>query len=143
MCKGNDVICEVISFVEDAIKMRTKYQNLDMGVFFINKLFGRGLDSKLKKDAFVCIYEGVCDLEFKDRVEPQFTESDVLQLFGRSSRQQSQGKGCFYMIGDPTGGLDGWNEIKSRSVARNDDGGKVLKLIYDKLKQVDVQQFLA
>ena len=47
------------------------------------------------------------------------------------------------MIGDPTGGLDGWNEIKSRSVARNDDGGKVLKLIYDKLKQVDVKQFLA
>ena len=87
MCKGNDVVCEVISFVDDAIKMRTKYQNLDMGVFFINKLFGRGLDSKLKKDAFVCIYEGVCDLEFKDKVEPQFTESDVLQLFGRSSRQ--------------------------------------------------------
>ena len=42
------------------------------------------------------------------------------------------------MIGDPTGGVDGWNEIKSRSVFRNDDGGKVLKLIYDKLKQVDV-----
>ena len=42
------------------------------------------------------------------------------------------------MIGDPTGGVDGCNEIKSRSVARNDDGGKVLKLIYDKLKQVDV-----
>ena len=47
------------------------------------------------------------------------------------------------MIGDPTGGLDGWNAIKSRSVARNDDGGKVLKLIYNKLKEVDVKQFLA
>jgi hypothetical protein len=82
---------------------------LEKGVFFIMKEFGRGLDPKLKKDAFVCIYEGVCDLEFKDRVEPQFTESEVLQIFGRGSRQQSQGKGCFYMIGDPTGGLDGWN----------------------------------
>jgi hypothetical protein len=82
---------------------------LDTGVFFIMKEFGRGLDAKLKKDAFVCIYEGVCDLEFKDRVEPKLTESDVLQYFGRGSRQQSQGKGCFYMIGDPTGGLDGWN----------------------------------
>ena len=58
-----------------------------MGVFFISKLFGRVLDPKLKKDAFVCIYEGICDLEYKDRVEPQFTESDVLQIFGRSSRQ--------------------------------------------------------
>ena len=123
--------------------MRTKYQNLDSGVFFINKLFGRGLDPKLKKDAFVCVYEGVCDLEYKDRVEPHFTESDILQIFGRSSRQQDQGKGCFYMIGDPTGGVDGWNQIKSRSVSRTDDGGKVLKLIYDKLKKVDMKQFLS
>lgn len=89
ICSQNGVVCKTISSVDDAIKMRTKYQNLDMGVFFIQKEFGRGLDPKLKTDAFVCIYEGVCDLEFKDRVEPQFTESDVLQIFGRSSRQQS------------------------------------------------------
>ena len=87
MCNSSDVVCENIVSVDDAIKMRMKYQNLDMGVFFINKLFGRGLDPKLKKDAFVCIYEGICDLEYKDRVEPQFMESDVLQIFGRSSRQ--------------------------------------------------------
>ena len=91
MCNDNDVVCKIISSVDDAIKMRTKFQNLDMGVFFIQKEFGRGLDPKLKIDAFVCIYEGVCDLEFKDRVEPQFTESEVHQIFGRSSRQQSQG----------------------------------------------------
>ena len=143
MCKSNDVVCEIISSVDDAIKMRTKYQNLDMGVFFIFKLFGRGLDPKLKKDAFVCIYEGACDLEYKDRVEAQFTVSDVLQIFGRSSRQQDQGKGSFYMIGDPTGGVDGWNQIKARSASRTDDGGKVLRLIYDKLKKVDVKQFLS
>ena len=47
------------------------------------------------------------------------------------------------MIGDPTGGVDGWNQIKARSVSRTDDGGKVLRLIYDKLKKVDVKQFLS
>ena len=114
-----------------------------MGVFFIDKLHGRGLDPKLKKDGFVCVYEGACDLEYKDRVEPQFTVSDDLQIFDRSSRQQDQGKGCFYMIGDPTGGVDGWNQIKSRTVNRTDDGGKVLRLIYDKLKKVDVKKFLS
>ena len=62
MCSENDVVCKIISSVDDAIRMRTKFQNLDMGVFFIQKEFGRGLDPKLKTDAFVCIYEGVCDL---------------------------------------------------------------------------------
>ena len=47
------------------------------------------------------------------------------------------------MIGDPTGGVDGWNQIKSRTVNRTDDGGKVLRLIYDKLKKVDVKKFLS
>ena len=42
--------------------------------------------AKLKKDAFVCIYEGGGDLDFANRVQPQFTESDVLQMMGRSSR---------------------------------------------------------
>lgn len=86
MCKDNDVRCESINTEEQAIRMRTEYQTLDMGVFFINKLFGRGLDAKLKKDAFVCIYEAGGDLDFANRVEPQFTESDVLQTMGRSSR---------------------------------------------------------
>ena len=43
------------------------------------------------------------------------------------------------MIGNPTGDIDGWNKIKSRSVTRSDDGGKVLKMIFDTLKKVDVK----
>ena len=71
--------------------MRTKYQTMDQGVWFIPPEFGRGLDAKLKKDAFVCIYEGGGDLNSMYRVEPKFTESDVLQIMGRSSRTQKQG----------------------------------------------------
>ena len=47
------------------------------------------------------------------------------------------------MIGDPTGDIDGWNKIKARTVTRNDDGGKVLKLIFDTLKKVNVKDFLS
>ena len=47
------------------------------------------------------------------------------------------------MIGNPTGDIDGWNKIKSRSVTRSDDGGKVLKMIFDTLKKVDVKKFLS
>ena len=47
------------------------------------------------------------------------------------------------MIGDPTGDIDGWNKIKARSVTRSDDGGKVLKMIFDTLKKVDVKKFLS
>ena len=47
------------------------------------------------------------------------------------------------MIGDPTGDTDGWHTIKARSVIRSDDGGKVLKKIFDTLKRVDVKAFLA
>ena len=143
MCKVSEVIYEYIKTEEQAIKMRTEYRTLETGVFFIKKEFGRGLDAKLKKDAFVCIYEAGGDLDFVNRVQTQFTESIVLQMMGRSSRSQSQGQGCFYMIGDPTGGVDGWHTIKARSVTRNDDGGKVLKMIFDILKKVDVNDFLS
>ena len=47
------------------------------------------------------------------------------------------------MIGDPTGSVDGWDQIKSRSVTRTDDGGLNLKFIFDTLKKVNVKKFLS
>ena len=47
------------------------------------------------------------------------------------------------MIGDPTGSVDSWDQIKSRSVTRTDDGGQVLKSIFETLKRVTVKKFLS
>ena len=70
MCQSSGIIYETITSEEQALSMRTKYQTLEMGVFFINKSFGRGLDAKLKKDAYVCIYEAGGDIDFVNKVKP-------------------------------------------------------------------------
>jgi hypothetical protein len=111
LCDANGIRFDRISTKEQAIKMRTEYKKLETGVFFIKKEFGRGLDAKFKVDAYVCAIESGGDLDSVIRVESNFTESDVLQYFGRSSRSQGQAKGCFYMIGDGTGNIDGWDII--------------------------------
>ena len=61
---------------------------------------------------------------------------------GRGSRSQGQAKGCLYLIGDPTGNIDGWKLIKARTTARNDDGGKTLMMFFDALKTMDLKDFL-
>ena len=62
---------------------------------------------------------------------------------GRGSRSQGQSKGCFYMIGDPTGNIDGWQIIKARTTIQNDDGGKTLRMFFDALKTMDLKDFLS
>ena len=122
--------------------MRTEYRSLESGVFFIMKELGRGLDAKFKVDAFVCVIESGGDLDDRFRVDSEFTESDVLQFMGRGSRSQGQAKGCFYMIGDGTGNIDGWDIVKARPTTQVDDGGKTLKIFFDALKTMDLRSFL-
>ena len=70
ICKDNEIIYETITSEEQALSMRTKYQTLEMGVFFIDKAFGRGFDAKLKKDAYVCIYEAGGDIDSVYKIKP-------------------------------------------------------------------------
>ena len=122
--------------------MRTEYRSLESGVFFIMKELGRGLDAKFKVDAYVCVIESGGDLDNMFRVESDFTESDVLQFMGRGSRSQGQAKGCFYMIADGTGNIDGFDIVKSRVTTQVEDGGKTLKMFFDALKTMDLRSFL-
>jgi hypothetical protein len=142
LCRDNRIKFDLIATKEQAIKMRTEYKSLEAGVFFIKKELGRGLDPKFKADAYVCAIESGGDLDDLNRVESDFTESDVLQFMGRSSRSQGQAKGCFYMIGDSTGNIDGWDIIKARTTVRKDDGGKTLKMFFDALKTMNLKEFL-
>ena len=122
--------------------MRTEHVDAETGVFFLNKEFGRGTDPKFKVNAYVCIYESGGDVNFPLKVPPQFTKSDVLQIFGRGTRDQSQGKGSFYMIGDPTGGKDGWSVVKARTSTQTDSGGINVKMFFDALTKMDLKKFL-
>ena len=86
LCKENGIRSDFITTKEQAIKMRTEYRSLETGVFFIKRELGRGLDPKFKVDAYVCPIESGGDLDDANRVESDFTESDILQFMGRGSR---------------------------------------------------------
>lgn len=86
LCKANGIRCEHITTKDQAIKMRTEYTSLEVGVFFIEKELGRGLDPKFKVDGYVCVIESGGDLDSPIKVESTFSESEVLQYMGRGSR---------------------------------------------------------
>ena len=100
--------------------MRTTYRMADCGIFIVEKVYCRGLDVKLKVDAHCLVFGNGSDIK----------ESDVLQMMGRGSRAQGQGKGTFYMMGDPLSCSDGWRMVKSNSERQVDDGGKNLLVLF-------------
>ena len=51
-------------------------------------------------------------------------------MMGRGSRAQGQGKGTFYMMGDPLSCSDGWRMVKGNSERQVDDGGKNLLVLF-------------
>jgi hypothetical protein len=86
LCNDNGIKSDFITTKEQAIKMRTEYRSFETGVFFIKRELGRGLDPKFKVDAYVCVIESGGDIDEVNRVESDFTESDILQYMGRGSR---------------------------------------------------------
>ena len=102
-------------FVDDtntALSLRTQYLSVSNGCFFFDRNLCRGADPKFKVDSFVCIFEDTYKFDNRGKTRAnEFKESDVLQYMGRSSRSQGQGKGSFYMIGNPLQNPNGWATI--------------------------------
>ena len=107
---------------DEALSLRTQYLSADKGVFFFDRQLCRGADPKFKVDSHVCIFEDTVQFENKGQKRPnEFKESEVLQIMGRSSRSQGQGKGTFYMIGNPIANPNAMSTIKGLSSLQDDE----------------------
>ena len=78
LCNMSRTPFELIGSEDQALLAQDKWNRTTKGVFIICKGLVRGLDFKLGADAHCCIYDCM----------NTFSESDVLQAMGRSSRTQ-------------------------------------------------------